>query len=170
MRWRANDIVEVHSIESRWYDLGAYVHWYNPLTCAQCAVVLDTTAHVGARDGKTTAHEMCTCLTDSHALMHGCFLDICTLVCSCENNRHTHVHIGLGESYALEARLRGVKVLNFLHFFVDGEDDQVFLCRCNWSVESDSMMWVHSRDSDWDCLWDAVRAQPGVQRYLAACE
>jgi hypothetical protein len=45
----------------------------------------------------------------------------------------------------------------------------VFLCGCRWSIGYDSMMSVQRRECDRDHLLEAVRAQLGVQRYLAAC-
>jgi hypothetical protein len=103
-----------------WYFLGrgplvhgkrrnthAYVHEFNPFSSAQCAVVLDIATHVGARDGQTDMHEMCARLTESHTFMCGFYLDSCALVRIYAKNRRAQVCTYLGESRALDTRLRG---------------------------------------------------------------
>jgi hypothetical protein len=73
--------------------------------------------HVGAEEGNTGAHGMHTYLTDSCALVHGCFSNSCALVRSCAENRHTHGHPYLGGIRTLEERLRGLKFWNFYAFY-----------------------------------------------------
>jgi hypothetical protein len=73
--------------------------------------MIGTVVHVGARVGKTSAHEMSACLTESCELMHGCFSNSCALVHICAKNTCAHVHTYLGEIRALWERLR---VFNFL--------------------------------------------------------
>jgi hypothetical protein len=54
-------------------------------------------------------------------LMHNYFSDNYALVHKCEKNMRAHVCTYMGESHALEARIRVFEILNFLMFLMDDE-------------------------------------------------